>query len=115
VAKPGEPEITVEPLDSEGMLVRVRGELDLASAPDLETALGQAAEASATSVTLDLTECTFIDSATLRVILAGATRVEASGGTLSLVAPEHGVRRVLEIADVGARVTIRETLETPRD
>lgn len=106
---PGELEIIVESIAQGRVLVRVRGELDMASVSGLESALERGAAAE--DIAVDLTECTFLDSSALRVILAGAARAESTGGSLSLVAPEHGVRRTLEIAGVDTRLTIHPALE----
>lgn len=92
-----------------GEVVRVSGDLDLATVSHLEQALS-ATDASARLV-LDLTECTFLDSSAVRTILATATRSEEAGGTLAVVAPDAGIRKALEIAGVDSLVPIHASLE----
>ncbi len=99
---------TVTP-DSGLTLLRVRGELDQATSPAVEDALGQAPPGDV--VVLDLTECTFIDSSAIRVVLTGATHAESSGGRLALVVPGPGVLRALEIANVGERIPIHSSVD----
>lgn len=105
----GDFEVTVGPFDSGGSLVRVRGEVDMATSSELDAALENMAAGE--KVVLDLTECAFLDSSALRVLVTGATRAETSGGSLSLVAPDPRIRRVLEIAGLEERLTIHPTLE----
>jgi anti-sigma B factor antagonist len=99
---------TVAP-DTGVSVVRVRGELDQATSPALEEALTQAPAGE--NVVLDLTDCSFIDSSAIRVVLAGAKHVESGGGAMSLVVPAAGVLRALEIANVSARVPIHPSVE----
>jgi anti-sigma B factor antagonist len=76
-----------------------RGELDLATAPALETAL-DGALTEAPRVVLDLRELDFIDSSGLRTLLSARKRAEDSGAEFSLVAGDRGLERTLEIAGV---------------
>lgn len=65
-------------------VVRVIGEIDLATAPQYRTALYAAAAAAAVAV--DLRECDLIDSVGLGITLGGARRVRSTGGVLVVVA-----------------------------
>jgi anti-sigma B factor antagonist len=77
------------------------GELDLATAPALETALARAFHAAgAGSVVLDLRELEFIDSSGLRTLLTARRQAEEAGASFSLVAGHRGLERTLEIAGV---------------
>lgn len=102
-------EIATVPHDAGRRIVRVRGELDLATCPQLETALSDVPPGE--HVVLDLIECSFLDSAAIRVVLAGAERATSSGSRLSLVATNPGVLRVLEIVNAQARMSIHPTVE----
>jgi anti-sigma B factor antagonist len=99
---------TVAP-DTGISVVRVRGELDQATSPALEESLTQTPPGD--NVVLDLTDCSFIDSSAIRVLLGGANHVESSGGSMSLVVPAAGVLRALEIANVEARVPIHPSVD----
>ena len=104
----GEFEVAVRPLPKGGTLVRVSGELDLATAPDVEKTLSEADLAS--TLVFDLTECGFIDSTGVRVLLATAAKAGETGGKVSVVAPDPAVRRALEIAGLGAVLPIHTTV-----
>ncbi|MEA2310156.1 MAG: hypothetical protein QOE28_124 [Solirubrobacteraceae bacterium] len=77
------------------------GELDLATAPALDGALGRAFDAAGSGrVVLDLRELEFIDSSGLRTLLTARRRAEQAGSEFSLVAGHRGLERTLEIAGV---------------
>ena len=76
------------------------GELDLATAPALEEALGRAFDGATTRVVLDLRELEFIDSSGLRTLLTARRRSEDANRQFSLVAGHRGLERTLEIAGV---------------
>ena len=102
-------EVTTIPHDAGRSIVRVRGDLDLATCSQLEAALSEAPEGE--HVVVDLTDCGFLDSAAVRVVLAGAERAAASGGQISLVVTDPGVLRVLEIVNAEARMPIHSTVD----
>jgi anti-sigma B factor antagonist len=90
----------------EGTLVVPRGELDLATAPDLEAVL----VAQTGPVVLDLRELSFVDASGLRVLLQAEARSRQNGKNLSFIAG-RAVRRLFEIADVPDHLTY---IEPPR-
>jgi anti-anti-sigma factor len=74
--------------------VRVAGELDLVTSPELEATL-QAAQLNASKVVLDLRAVSFIDSAGASVIAAAATRAHSHGRRLMIVRGAPDVDEVL--------------------
>jgi len=90
--------------DGDTHAITVSGELDLASAPDLEAEL-QAVEASdARTIMLDLAGLDFIDSTGLRLLLNAHARSRADSERLVLLRPADGVFRVFEIAGLADRL-----------
>jgi len=90
--------------DGDTHAITVSGELDLASAPELEAEL-QAVEASdARTIMLDLAELQFIDSTGLRLLLTAHARSQADSERLVLLRPTDGVFRVFEIAGLANRL-----------
>jgi anti-anti-sigma factor len=85
------------------LVVTVRGELDLATAPQLEEALVPPLRDGGAAV-LDLRGLEFMDSTGVRVIVAAHAAAKESGGSLSVVRtdPEGPVGRVLEISGLDA-------------
>ena len=82
-------------------LVTPRGELDMASAPELEqTILPRLQEGS--WLVLDLRSLDFIDSSGLRVVVGAHRSAEEHGGRFTCVrgAPGSTVHRIVEIAGI---------------
>lgn len=95
--------VAVERLD-DSAVVRVEGELDMASAPELEDAISRVTSAS--HIVIDLGPCTFLDSAGMRVI----TDTMGKGPRVSVVATDPGVLRVLEISAVDTMVNVHASV-----
>lgn len=108
MARPDELELALGQHPSGAVVVRVIGEVDLATVSEMERAL--AASDSSQRVVVDLTECTFLDSSALHVLLAAAAKAEREDG-FAIVAPEGGVRRLLDIAGADATVPLHSTLD----
>ena len=85
--------------DGRSLAVRPAGELDIASASALEDSLRQALESGASSIALDLTRVTFIDSAGVRVVLWAAEHSRREGDRLHIDSGSAGVRRLLELTE----------------
>ncbi|WP_187369315.1 STAS domain-containing protein [Baekduia soli] len=83
----------------DAVLVAVAGELDLATAGEVETAVMDPVR-DARHVVLDLRDLAFMDSSGVRVVVAAHLAAEEHGGRLSLVRLAEGspVQRVLEIS-----------------
>jgi anti-sigma B factor antagonist len=78
--------------------IAVKGEIDLASAPDLLRRLDQAIDAAAGGrVEVDFHGVSFIDSTGLGVLVAGRRRAVAHGGEVRVLHPRDNVRSVFEI------------------
>jgi anti-sigma B factor antagonist len=84
------------------------GEIDLASAPRVESAIEQFA---GQEVVLDLRGVEFMDSAGLKVLLSQRSRLEDSGGALRLVLSEGAVMRLLELTNVSDAFLIGQTID----
>ena len=83
-------------------LVEVNGELDLSTATQLEEPLHDAVSSPVAAVLIDLTDCTFIDSTGIALVVRAWQRVDASAGNggeggLVLCCQNEQVRRVLEV------------------
>ena len=90
------------------VVVRVVGELDMASSPDFETTLLSVTPD--VPVVIDLGGCTFLDSTGIGVIAAAVRR----SPRVSIVATSPAIVRVLEITALDTMVTVHPTLEDAR-
>jgi len=89
-------------------VVEVGGELDLASAAQLEQALQLAWRDEPELVVIDLGELYFIDMAGLRVLVEAQQRAGERDTRLALSHVRRPVRRVLELARIRDLFTIHE-------
>ena len=98
--------IRVLTMQAQAVRVRVSGEVDLSTAPELERALVQEICA-AREVLLDLSGVSFIDSSGLHAIVTAARAAQSNGGALSLDSrlPDQA-RRVLEITGLQSLVEV---------
>src|SRR3954451_13140709 len=91
-------------VDSDGGRVTFtpRGELDLATAPELEDRVLAALKDAAQPVVLDLRELTFMDSTGVRTIVAAHQTAGSTGCELRVVRParDSPVSRVIEISGI---------------
>lgn len=91
--------------------IAVRGELDLSTAPDLEGPLERALESGEGSVLIDLTECEFIDSTGIALIVRAWQRLDGGEDARNLVlcSQNEQVRRVLEITGLELSIPVHLT------
>lgn len=95
-------------------VVEVKGELDLSTAPQLEGPLDEAVAAGETSILIDLSDCEFIDSTGIALIVRAWQRVAQEGNGdgargFVLCSQNEQVRRVLEITGLELSIPIHRT------
>lgn len=86
-----------------GTVVAVTGELDLASAPIVESEVEKAAQ-SHDLVAIDLTAITFMDSTGLHMLIDADRRMREHGGQLLIVGSPPQPRRVFELTGTDERL-----------
>ena len=93
--------------------VVVVGELDIATAPGIDTALERClGAASLLGVVIDLTGCTFIDSTGVRSLVRFGERARAAGAEVSIVClPGSGSRFTLDLLGVGDALPILDSAD----
>ncbi len=105
-------EVESEELEDGIRAFTVRGELDMSTAPELEQKLDEALSDSSASIMLDLSECEFIDSTGIALIVRTWQRLDANGssesGRLVLCCINHQVRRLLKITGVEGSISLHE-------
>lgn len=82
---------------TEEVILTLSGELDFASAPDLETRLGEVWAEGHTSVVLDLSGLEFVDSAGVSVLIRAKNEADATGSVLLLRRPTAKVHNVFAL------------------
>jgi anti-sigma B factor antagonist len=97
-------------------VVAVRGELDLSTAPDLRGPLDAALEDGQASVLIDLSECEFIDSTGIALIVRAWQRLNGdgdsgSGARLVICTDRDQVRRVLDVSGLDQSIPVHASRE----
>lgn len=92
--------------------VTVRGELDIATAPQLVEALTRAIEERQPRIVVDLLGTTFVDSTGLTTLFRAHKRLESQGRVLAIVCGSDNfeVRRVIDLMGFDEVFNIYETL-----
>jgi anti-sigma B factor antagonist len=80
--------------------VVVAGELDLYRVPELAQALQTAAASGATTINVDLSEVTFLDSTTLELLLHEHRRLAANGSVLTVLVGEQTPTTVFAVTGI---------------
>jgi anti-anti-sigma factor len=99
-------------LEGETTIVRVHGELDLATVPSLESEMVPLMAGGARAVVLDLRELDFIDVAGLRLALRLEGLAQLNGVRFALVRGPVCVERVFELTGMGRFVSV---IDDPRE
>ena len=102
-------EVVVEPRVEGATVVRVAGDLDLATVPELERALAE--HAFEAGLVVDLSECAFVDSSCVRLLVDIARETAEAGGKAAVVATEPGVLRILEITALDTLVSVHPNVD----
>jgi len=104
-------EVRIGELEQGVRTISVRGELDLSTAPDLEGPLEEALESGEGSVLIDLSQCEFIDSTGIALIVRAWQRLNSgeNGRALVICSQNDQVRRVLEITGLELSIPVHTT------
>ena len=89
----------------------VHGDADLHSAPELRERIRGAIDEGATTVVVDLSATTLVDSTSLGVLLGAMKRLREQDGQIRLVVPRPEVRRVFEITMLDGVFPLHDTQE----
>jgi anti-anti-sigma factor len=87
--------------ESDRVVVRLGGELDMANAPLLQEAIDSAELTASKTVVLDLQGLTFLDSTGLRIILAAREQCWRRGQEFAVTPGSQQVQRLLSVTGVG--------------
>ena len=86
---------------TEGTIVlRLQGELDMATAPGLARAMDTALDAKPATLALDLSDLTFLDSTGIRVLITACRRAGGQGCAFVLRSPCRPVLKALRLTGV---------------
>jgi len=93
---------------ADGPVVVLSGEADATTAVQLREMLAAQLETGARRVTVDASGLSFLDSASVRVLVLAARALRGRHGTLVLARPQPVVTRLLEITGADRLLDVRE-------
>lgn len=80
------------------VVISVSGELDMATAPQLQAPITELLEQGHNRLVFDLAEVSFCDSTGLSVFVRAKNSCDDADGDVRLAAPQRGVLRILEVS-----------------
>jgi anti-sigma B factor antagonist len=92
--------LTEAPLTGTGIVIEVRGELDVATAPALRERLTTVIARDPELVVVDLHAVDFLDSVSLAVLLAASKQLKETSRMAIVVAPDSYARLIFEVSGV---------------
>ena len=111
-------EVETQEIEGGVTVMTIRGELDMNTAPDLERSLDAASAQESPAILIDLSECEFIDSTGVALIIRAWQKVDRDGGDgngrLVLCCPNSQVRRLLDITGVESSISMHDSVEDAR-
>ena len=94
-------------LEGDKLTVRLEGDLNTLSAPELENALRPHLQ-DVNHIAIDMTNLNYISSAGLRVLLVTYTELNDHGGTLVILNPNEEIREIFDVTSFSSFLTIQE-------
>ncbi len=91
------------------VIVKLLGNLDTNTAPDAETEINKWLEKDAKKIVINLKETKYVSSAGLRIFLATAKKMTASGGAVKLCCPNEVVQEILDISGFSTILDVKKT------
>lgn len=105
-------DVVITPNGTGSAVVSVTGELDVFTAPDLETRLSELIESGTSDVVIDLTSVEFLDSTGLGVMVKGLKWAKEAGGGLRVVAADEKIVKVFRITGLDEVMSLQPTLDS---
>jgi len=91
--------------DADAITVTVRGEIDLGNVDQLTTGIATAVRDDVTSIVVDLSGVTFMDSAGISALLAGRRTADEHGKAYRVAGASGIVREILDLMGVWAHLS----------
>lgn len=106
--------VEIDTQDGGVRVFAITGELDQATARQLREPIQKAIDDDAQAVMVDMTDCGFIDSTGLGVIVEAWKQLQERNGSearFAICCPEPEVRRLLEVTGLDKAIAVRDTPE----
>ena len=106
--------VTYATQDGGEACLRLAGELDLSTAPELNAAIDRLTAEGERHLLLDLSELTFCDSTGIAAFVRGDNRAAADGGWLRVTGATGRVARVLQVTGLAEVLSYEPETSGPR-
>ena len=93
------------------VVVSVAGELDLATAPELQDQITDLLDRGHNRLVFDLADVSFCDSTGLSVFVRARNSCDKTGGVVRLAAPQRGLLRILEVSGLVEALRTNPTVD----
>ncbi len=91
------------------VIVKLLGNLDTNTAPDAEIEINKWLENGTKKMVINLEQANYVSSAGLRIFLATAKKITASGGALKLCSANEVVQEILDISGFSTILDVKKT------
>ncbi len=91
-------------------ILTVVGEIDLYTAPRLQTEFTRLLETGPDRVVIDMSGVEFCDSTGMNVLLSALKRMRERGGILEVASPRPAVRKILQVTGLDSVFTVHDTI-----
>jgi anti-sigma B factor antagonist len=88
------------------MTIAAGGELDMCAAPEIRDALAGALDAAVSRVLLDLRDATFVDSATIGMMIGASRQLRETGSRLLVRCTNRNILRTFEIVGLEREIPV---------
>ena len=92
-------------------VVAATGEVDVFTAPGLDTEITTLLEQGTSRLVIDLTGVSFLDSTGLGVLVKGLKTARDAGGSMQLVVTSDRIRRIFDITGLDASLPLYDTVD----
>jgi anti-sigma B factor antagonist len=100
--------------DGGALVFKLRGSLDIATAPTVRAALSESADKGGNHVIVDLSQLEFLDSTGLGVLIGAHRRAAEHGGSFRLIVTDGPILRLLNITGLVSVFSVYQSLDDAR-
>ena len=112
---PNDFDIETRDLGQDGVVVAVRGEIDLFTTPDFKAAVAAVLSTGADLLVIDLTRATFMDSSSLGVLIGAHRCLTRRQGRLVIACDQPAILKVMRVTGLDGVFEIVEATPSGRD
>jgi anti-sigma B factor antagonist len=98
-------------LSSGWQCIAVSGEIDLATVPELESAIDSVFSTNSHPLVVDLTESSFMDSTGLKTLVMASRRFDENGRPFAIAVSGGPVSRLIDLSGVETSIRIVESTD----